>query len=652
MCIQNILTTFLLTLFMPILLPAQQEADFLAELEEIICTEQDAAAQFDKLQAYRNPASDQTDIHYQVMRWAIDPAQHYISGEITYYFRSRTDHLTELILDLSDALMVNSVERHGTPLSFIHSNDQLLTIQLGKDLQKDAFDTVSVSYEGAPPANGFGSFVQDVHGDSPIVWTLSEPYGCRDWWPGKQDLVDKIDSADIYITTPTGQKAASNGKLIDIIEQDGKLIHHWQHRYPIVSYLVALAVTNYEAYSDFVHLTEDDSVEILNYVYPENLDEIKVATQSSIDIMNLYNELVGTYPYADEKYGHAQFGWGGGIEHQTMSFMGNFSFGLQAHEMAHQWFGDKVTCGSWTDIWLNEGFATYLTGLTYENFSPDTYWPLWKSSVRNSIMSQPGGSVFVDDTTSVARIFSGRLSYNKGAYLLHMLRWIVGDEDFFGSLRDYLETPGTAFAFAKTEQLQAYFETRSGIDLDEFFEDWYYGQGYPSYDLQWTTQADSLLLWLSQTTSHNSVSFFEMPVPVSVQLDGTPTLFVLPHSAQNQRFAFYIGNAKADSLDIDPDFWILSKDNTIHELVTSVYDPIDQDNYRIFPNPATSEFFVKPEDQVANLILIDMLGAKRNPIYQAGRINLEGVPQGYYQVILKNNDGNVLSIQPLVIIHR
>ncbi len=628
---------------------AQQDFDYLWEFEELICKEQEKAEFHIDQQGLRNPASDKTDIHYQTMHWDIDPAQHYITGEITFYFKSKVNNLSEFILDLSNALIVNSVTRKGAALNFIHSGDQLLTIDLEKTMAAGELDTVTVSYEGAPPSNGFGSFVQDDHAGQPIVWTLSEPYGCRDWWPSKQDLVDKIDSMDVYITTPLAQLAAGNGKLMSIIEQDGKLIHHWKHRHPIVAYLVALAVTNYEAYSDFVHLPNGDSIEILNYIYPENLDQVRAATKSSIDIMTLFNELVGTYPYADEKYGHAQFGWGGGEEHQTMSFMGSFGFGLQAHEMAHQWFGNKVTCGSWTEIWLNEGFATYLTGMTYENFSEDEFWPQWKSSTRNSIMSQPGGSVFVDDTTSVNRIFNGRLSYNKGAYLLHMLRWIVGDEDFFGALRDYLDSPETAYGFAKTDQLKAYLEARSGISLTEYFKDWYYGQGYPSYNLKWSQESDSLVFWLSQITTHNSVSFFEMPVPVSVNINGTPTPFVLDHTAQDQRFSFFIGTADADSVVIDPELWILSKNNEITQIITSTYNPIAQDKYIIFPNPASEFVDILPSEGVYEVSLIDILGVKRNMKYDRSRVSIHAIPAGYYRVVLKNNQGEILSIKPLVI---
>lgn len=642
---------FALLLFSSLMLQAQGDLWISWDQDDIICKEQEHASAMLSQRGVRNAYADQTDIHYQIMRWDIDPAVNYVKGVITYYFESRVDGLSQFHLDLSNSLQVNSVTRNGIPLSFDHTNDQLLIISLGKSLSTGAFDTVTVDYEGVPPSNGFGSFEQGNHNGAPVIWTLSEPYGVRDWWPGKQDLVDKIDSMDVYITTPEGQLAAGNGKLISITADNGHLIHHWKHRHPIASYLVALAVTNYAAYSHYLPLDNGDTIEILNYVYPEGLTQSQAATESSLDIMSLYNELFGTYAFADEKYGHAQFGWGGGMEHQTMSFMGGFSFGLIAHEMAHQWFGDKVTCGSWAEIWLNEGFATYLTGLTYQRYSPDQYWPSWKTSTSNSAMSQPGGSVHVDDTTNVDRIFSGRLSYNKGAYLLHMLRWIVGDEAFFAACRDYLNTPGTAFEFGETEELQHYLELRSGKDLDGFFQDWYYGQGYPSYQLQWDQEADSIFFYLSQTTSHPSVTFFEMPVPVTVTSDNGNQTFVLNHTAQNQRFAFYKGDVVINNVVIDPDLWLLSKNNTVIEVATSVYHPIAEGKYRIYPNPADAELIISPGEGCENIDLTNVVGQKWSCKLINGVTDVSHVPSGFYTLILKDDHDRVLDIKPVIITH-
>ncbi len=621
------------------------------EQEDLICKEQEKGAFHIHQRGLRNAFSDQTDIFYQSMHWDIDPAQNYIKGEITYHFKSKIPSLTELHLDLSNSLQVTSVMRGASPLTFTHGDNQILTITLGKTLNEDESDSLTVSYEGVPPSNGFGSFEQSTHAGQPIVWTLSEPFGVRDWWPGKQDLVDKIDSVDIYITTPLEQLAASNGKLMSITEVNGQLVHHWRHRHPIASYLVALAVTNYASYSHFLPIDNGDTIEILNYVYPENLSQSQTATESSLDIMALYNELFGTYPFADEKYGHAQFGWGGGMEHQTMSFMGGFSFSLQAHEMAHQWFGDKVTCGSWTEIWLNEGFATYLTGMTYERFSEDDFWPQWKTSTSNSATSQPGGSVFVDDTTSVNRIFSGRLSYNKGAYLLHMLRWITGDEAFFAACKDYLTLPGTAYDFGHTEELQAYLEQRSGKDLDEFFADWFFGQGFPSYNLRWSQQSDSLIVWLGQTQSHPSVSFFEMPVPITVMLNGTETTIVLDHNVQDQRFSFPIGNTNVDSIRIDPELWLLSRNNTITEITTSSFDPLAQEKYVAFPNPAKDFIEIIPVEGISKADLIDVVGKNWSASLSSGRVDVSGIPSGFYSLVLKNAEGEVLSVQSIIISH-
>ena len=590
------------------------------------------------------------DIFYQEIYWNIDPAVYYISGEITYYFKSRKEKLSLLVLDLSDSLHVNYVKRGNVDLNFQHTADQLLTIDLGKNLSVGEIDSLTISYEGKPPSNGFGSFVQGTHNDVPIIWTLSEPYGVRDWWPGKQDLVDKIDSMDVFIITPLNNLAAGNGKLISIQEANAKLLHHWQHRYPIASYLVAVAVTNYAQYSDYVHTSPEDSIEILNYVYPENLNNAQQATAQAVDIMTFFNDRFGVYPFADEKYGLSQIGWGGGMERQTMSFMFNFSYSLMAHEMAHQWFGDKVTCGSWKEIWLNEGFATYLTGLSYEEFSNDLYWPLWKSSTSNSATSQPGGSVYVDDTTNVNRIFSGRLTYNKGSYLLHMLRWVNGDANFFQGVRNYLNFAGTAYDFATTDELKSYLEQESGKDLDEFFADWYYGQGYPSYHINWAQQQDSLIIQVKQLQSHPSVTFFEMPVPVWAYADGNGQQFVLQNTEQDQRFSVFVGDNHIDSLLFDPERWILTRDNVVNPFLVGIDDYLNNEGYSFHPNPAVDVIDFDPAAAIGNVKVFNAQGIEVKTQFSGNRLEVSDLPAGVYTMWIENKTQQLVSIQSLVLI--
>ena len=370
---------------------------------------------------------------YQRMEWEINPEVKFIKGNVTSYIVAKNSTLDSVRFDLSRTLTVDSVKNRLEALNYRHNNDAL-DIALSKPLASDGIDSVTVYYHGIPEDNGFGSFVQGQHNSIPIIWTLSEPYGALDWWPCKQSLSDKIDSIDVIVTCPEAYRTAGNGILVSETVRNGERTMHWKHRHPIATYLVGIAVTNYASYSDTLKTDDGKDINILNFVYPENLEVAKQQTKEIVEIMNLYDHLFGTYPFADEKYGHAQFGWGGGMEHQTMSFVAGFGFDLIAHELAHQWFGDYVTLASWHDIWLNEGFATFVTGLAYENLLGGVWWPVWRKQLVASITSVPDGSVYVEDTTNINRIFNSRLSYYKGAYLLHMLRWELGDDHFFKAI--------------------------------------------------------------------------------------------------------------------------------------------------------------------------------------------------------------------------
>lgn len=564
---------FCATLFIPLLTSGQHCHDK-QWLQDIVTHE--AHQPFAK---DRNGPSRGYDLTYHRFELEVDPAVRAISGSVTHHFISLGE-LNSIDLDLASSLVVSNVEHHGTSVNWDRTDD-LLTILFPGPVVEGQRDSITIHYAGEPPNSGFGSFIQSQHDGAPILWTLSEPYGAKDWWPCKQDLGDKADSLDMIVTVPSGQRVASNGVLVEETAVGASSVRfHWRHGYPIAHYLIGIAVTNYAVYSDTVHLPED-TVEILNYVFPEGLASAQQQTPDAISAMQLFSELFGTYPFADEKYGHAQFLWGGGIEHQTMSFVGGFYYELVVHELAHQWFGNTVTCGSWEDIWLNEGFATYLAMLCYERLRPDE-WLQVRRERRDRGVSIPDGSVNCTDTTSVARIFNAELSYVKGAYVLHMLRWVCGDSAFFAGCRNYLNDPDLRFGSARTPQFITHMEQASGLDLTEFFADWYYGEGYPKYDVTWAQAVDGTVrLTLEQTTSHPSVELFEMPIQIQFSNGGTDSTVVIQQTARVQTFSIQLP-FQANVLSFDPELHLLSKPATITRVPVGAFgDP----HPILYPNP-------------------------------------------------------------------
>ncbi len=591
-------------------------------------------AQSAKFKSVLSSAADNYNVIYHRCVWSVDPAVNAIKGNITTYFKPTISGFNQMEFDLAISLIVDSVKYHSSNLSFTQLATDILRINLVSTIPINTIDSITVFYQGVPPSNGFGSFIQSTHSGVPILWTLSEPYGAKDWWPCKQSLNDKIDSLDIIVTVPQVNRVGSNGVLLseNIIGTDK--VFHWKTKYPIAAYLVAIAVTNYSYYSDFVPLQSGGSLEVLNYVYPENLATAQAQTPDIINVIKFYDSLTIEYPFAKEKYGHAQFNWGGGMEHQTMTFLINFGHALMAHECAHQWFGDHVTCGSWQDIWLNEGFATYFEGLTEERYFPST-WMSWKTNKLGNITSQPGGSVLCDDTTSVNRIFDGRLSYDKGGYLLHMLRWKLGDSLFFLALKNYLNDPLISGAYAHTPQLKAHLEAVSGQNLTAFFDQWYYKQGFPSYHILYGQTGSAVSVTANQTQSNASVAFFEMPIPIKFIGQTQDTTIVFDNQSSGQVFSATV-NFPIISAQFDPELWLISANNTMTGI--SEYPSVDN-QVSIYPNPAkdiVNILSLNNANAVEFIEITDVLGQlvfqsdKYKGIQKTISINTTGLKKGTY----------------------
>ena len=420
-----------------------------------------------------------------------------------------------------------------------------------------------------------------------------------------------MNSIDVYITAPSQYIAVSNG-----IEPENPVIvgsnkiTHFHHGYPIPAYLICMAVTDYTVYNQTAG-TSPNTYPIINYIYPENFDG---TLQTDLDqtplLLNLYSNLLELYPFHNEKYGHAQFGWGGGMEHTTVSFMVGFDRQLIAHEMAHQWFGDKITCGTWKDIWLNESFATYVASMVYENFDGQAAFISDKTNMINYITSQPNGAVYLTDleATDENRIFDGRLTYNKGAMVLNMLRLKLGDTAFFQGLKNYLSDSNLAYGYALTTDFKGHMEAVYGNSLTEFFNDWIYNQGYPTYTISaqnWSTGQAKVTV--SQIQSDPSVSFFEMPLPIRFTGAGGQTYdTILDNTTNNQQFIVPVPFS-ITGVQFDPKKDIISKNN----VVTLSNDGFELDKaIAIYPNPVTDQLHIQMPSNIMieNVRLFNNIG--------------------------------------------
>lgn len=604
-----------------------------------------------------NPNTQNYDLTYGKLEFNVDPAVYNISGKVTLTFKALS-MMNTVVFDFyrsSTPFAISSVKINGSPASFTHNTAHELVITLPSTLNTGSSASAEITYSGAPSKTE-QAFTTSTHSGTPVLYTLSEPYGARDWWPCKQDLNDKIDSIDVFITAPSTYVSVTNGLKQSEVISGTKKITHFKHNYPIPAYLVAIAVTNYVVKNTGVaggnNVPATLTFPVIDYVYPESNTTTNATNLArTIPILNFFETKIGAYPYNTEKYGHAQFGWGGGMEHTTVSFMNSFGRSLIAHELAHQWFGDKITCGSWKDIWLNEGLAEYMTGAVVENFDGASSFVSWKSSKISSITSTTTGNLYLFDSqlTDVNRIFSSQITYNKGSMVVHMLRYIMGDTNFFQALRNYLNDPTLAYKYAVTSQFQAHLEAVHGSSLQEFFNDWVYKQGYPIYTISVSNSAlNQATVQINQSqsitnTSHvGYVSYFEMPVPVRLTLSNNSVLDLkLNNTFNGQTFNVTLpSGTTVKSVAFDPKKDIISRNSTISLKARTA--KLSENLISIYPNPSgeSDMVTVSVDDSlvVEKITLYSLFGQKLLDTKKS-ILDLRNLNSGTYEIIIETNEG-------------
>jgi len=549
-----------------------------------------------KLSKIQYPGDSRYDATYYKLDLKVTYSPQQIIGAVTVNAFADTDNVSSIFLDLTNPLNVDSVILNGNPAAFSHIGDKLNIILDGIYSNGQSFSLI-VYYKGVPGSSGFGSFEFSTHNGQPAIYTLSEPYGAKDWWPCKDTPADKVDSADVWITVSTSLTPASNGLLTAIVNNgDGTHTYKWKVRYPIAQYLLSLAIADYTEYTNYYNYSSSDSMPINHFVYPESWNAtVKNYLDLTPRMIKVYAEHYGEYPFIKEKYGHAQFGWGGGMEHQTLTSVGGYSSGLIAHELAHQWYGDAITCKDWHHIWLNEGFATYSEGVWIESQQGSTGYKNFIINEMNSAKNAVG-SIWVQDISQIWEIFNSSRSYAKGGVVLHMLRGIVGDSTFYKIMRTYTYHPSVAYGVATTEDFQSIAESVSALDLNYFFQEWIYGENYPKYSFVWSKNLISGNLWnlsvkITQDINSNP-SYFTMPLQIKATFAVGDTLITVFNNAQSQTFNITL-NGNPTSISFDPNNLILK---TVDSVVTGIGEEINPNIFSLeqnYPNPFNPSTIIK-----------------------------------------------------------
>jgi aminopeptidase N len=535
--------------------------------------DQEAARISEALYALRQPsvATEEDDYDAEYYELTLDFRGYYmhaIAGAVTMVARSEVPSLQQVALDLCSTLTVDSVLCGGSPRPFVLDSNSLRII-LDRSYGRGEQVTVRVVYHGVPcqtnvPYTSFQFYDRPVSGNLiPTENTLSEPYGAQDWWPSKNVISDKADSVRVSIIVADTLTATSNGVLESVASvPPSSRMFTWVERHPISTYLVCANATNYTEYDDAYVTLTGDTMPIHHYVYPERLPRAQTSWNVLPAMMSFCAQTFGEYPFVDEKYGHTMFSFGGGMEHQTnTSFGRNITPGshtydyIVQHELVHQWFGDEVTPESWPNIWLNEGFASYGEALWFEHQGGFPAYHNYMITASDLGVTDPSGPVY--DPTD---LFNSNTVYNKGAWILHMLRGVVrNDSLFFAALREY--RTHYAYGNADTQEFLTDMSDAVGFNVAPYVYNYLYLTNRPHYAVSFANAhvdgSTETVVRIRQTQTNPAAEFrTRLDLRFSNGMDTARV--TVEDTAWNERHYLHLPFTP-NALIVDPDDWVLKQ---------------------------------------------------------------------------------------------
>ncbi len=486
-------------------------------------------------------ASDRgVDVLSYDIAFSIDPAVVSLEGRTSIRLVATGNDLASVPIDFDDTYAIDSLTRDGRPIVALSRGGGRLVLPLDPPLLRERRATLTIAYHGVPPAFSALEFWQ--HETGYAATTVAEPFDASSFWPCIDDPADRALTT-VHITVPNGYVGASAGLSTVKAEPDGRKTWTWRLPEPIPTYLVSLNAARYEILEDvYTSQQSGRTMPLRSFLLPQHVAFNRGRLDSIRNHLDVLSELFGEYPFLSTKYGIVEGAFPGGMEHPTLTSIGVKFLGdpirdtssLFVHELAHQWWGDRVTMRTWDDIWLNEGFATYSEILYREKAFGESPGRLLASEYDDRLYD---GNLAPRVVASATNPFAATGSvYRKGAYVLHMLRRLVGDPVFFDALKTYGDRH--AFSNASRQDLRAVFEEKSGLDLKAFFDQWLETPFRPILRAQLLNTIDRtrIQITVTQTQTH-AVShpqpspgdrrYYQLAVPLRLTYDNGSTADIL-----------------------------------------------------------------------------------------------------------------------------